>query len=452
MMDSILSVTGSYVDWDVRSLLIFIAVFILTTDLLQNLQPARFPPGPRPFPIVGNMFAVDHRRTHESMMQLAGKYGDVYSLRMGKAWIVVLNGFKVFKEALVHHGQSLVDRPVLPLINEINYSLGVLSSSGNLWKQQRRFALSTLRNFGLGKRSLEPVILNEITYCSKDFRSFKGMPCNPRLVINNAVSNIICTMVFGHRFEYSNEKFRKLISYFETALQIQISLWGWFYNSFPLLMRYLPGPHNTLHHIFNDIKDFIREELKEHKLNWDPSDQRDYIDCYLSEIELNKAQAENTFDENNLIFCVLDLFVAGTETTTSTLLWAFLYMAKYPEIQAKVQEEIDEVIGQSRQPTTDDRLHLPYTDAVIHEVQRMGNTVPLSLPHFTNDDIELGGYTIPKGITVIPNLTSVLYDKNEWETPFNFNPRHFLNEEGKFVKPAAFLPFSAGRRNTILKM
>ncbi|GAA6236430.1 cytochrome P450 2J2-like, partial [Lates japonicus] len=113
---------------------------------------------------------------------------------------------------------------------------------------------------------------------------------------------------------------------------------------------------------------------------------------------------------------------------------------------AKVQAEIDRVIGQSKQPSTEDRPSLPYTDAVIHEVQRISNIVPLSLPHVTTRDIQLGGYTIPKGVTIIPNLTSVLFDKNEWETPYTFNPGHFLNEEGKFVKRAAFIPFSAGKR------
>lgn len=141
----------------------------------------------------------------------------------------------------------------------------------------------------------------------------------------------------------------------------------------------------------------------------------------------------------------------------------------------KVQAEIDRVIGQSRQPSMGDRANMPYTDAVIHEVQRMGNIAPLGLPHITNKDLKLGGYIIPKvvswasavkenvvfvshimlhiycinclqGVMIIPNLASALFDKNEWETPDTFNPGHFLNEEGKFVKRAAFVPFSAGEK------
>ncbi|XP_074491655.1 cytochrome P450 2J4-like [Sebastes fasciatus] len=445
-MDSIFSVFGSYVDWDVKSLLLFTAVFILTADFIKNRRPDSFPPGPRAFPIVGNIFTLDYNRTHESVTQLAGIYGDVYSLRMGQTWIVVLNGFEVLKEALVNQGDSVADRPYQALIQDIAHEQGLVFSSGNGWKQQRRFALTTLKYFGFGKKSLEPVILEEFTYCAKDFRSYKGKPFNPHLIISNAVSNIICSLVFGHRFDYSDEKFMKLMKWFGEALEKEASIWAQLYNAFPLLMRRLPGPHQTVKHIWSNAKDFIRAEVKEHKQNWDPSDRRDYIDCYLNEIQMSKEQADNTFDEENMVMCVLDLFVAGSETTSTTLRWAFLYMAKYPEIQEKVQAEIDRVIGQSREPSMEDRASLPYTDAVIHEVQRMGNIVPLSLPHVTNRDVQLGGYTIPKGVTIIPNLTSVLFDKNEWETPDNFNPGHFLNEEGKFVKPAAFIPFSAGKR------
>ncbi|CAF95843.1 unnamed protein product, partial [Tetraodon nigroviridis] len=365
---------------------------------------------------------------------------------MGQSWMVVANSYKVVREVLVTQGESVSDRPVLPLQEDIVHGYGVISSNGHLWKQQRRFALSTLRLFGFGKKSLEPVIIDEFTHCANVFRSYKGKPLAPHLILNNVISNIICSLVFGHRFEYSDEKFMSLIKLFEQSMQIESSVWAQLYNSFPLLMRHMPGPHQTVKQIWNKVEDFIGEELKEHRKNWDPSDPRDYIDCYLKEIQANKGQDENTFDEQNLIFCVLDLFVAGSETTSTTLRWAFLYMAKYPEVQEKVQAEIDRVVGQSRALTMDDRVNLPYTDAVIHEIQRIGNIAPLSLPHVTTKAIQLEGYTIPKGVTIIPNLTSVLFDKNEWETPNTFNPGHFLDENGKFRKRAAFMPFSAGKR------
>ncbi|XP_051802851.1 cytochrome P450 2J6-like isoform X2 [Acanthochromis polyacanthus] len=445
-MDSVFSVIGSYTDWNLKSLLLFTIVFIITADFVKNRRPLGFPPGPWALPVVGSLFTVDHTRTHEDLTQLAEKYGDVYSIRMGQVWLIVLNGLGAMKEALVTQRDSLADRPRLPLVEAITHGQGMTFTSGHIWRQQRRFALSTLRNFGFAKTSLQPVILDEFSHCAEEFRRYEGKPFNPHLVMNNAVSNIICSLLFGHRFEYSDEKFQKLLRWFGVVLHTHASIWAQLYNSFTGFMRFLPGPHQTIKQISQGVKDFIRAEINEHKKNWDPSTQRDYIDCYLNEIQMNKGKDENTFDEENMIICVMDLFVAGSETTSTTLRWGFLYMAKYPEIQEKVQAEIDRVIGQSRQPSMEDRANLPYTDAVIHEIQRMGNIVPLSLPHLTNRDVQLGGYNIPKGFAVIPNLTSVLFDKNEWEMPYTFNPGHFLNEEGKFVKPAAFIPFSAGKR------
>uniref|UniRef100_A0A667Y712 Cytochrome P450 2J2-like n=1 Tax=Myripristis murdjan TaxID=586833 RepID=A0A667Y712_9TELE len=433
-MDLVSSVFGSIAHWvDIQSLLLFTVLFLLIADYLKTRRPSSFPPGPWALPFVGNIFTVDFNRAHESLTQLAETYGDVYSLRMGQTWMVVLNGFQMLKEALVTQGDSLAD----PF--EAHFTR-VIISNGHLWKQQRRFALSTLKYFGVGKNSLEHAILDEFTYSAKDVTVHKGKRFNPHLIINKTVSNIICSLVFGHRFEYEDEWFIELIKRFDSALQIEL------YNSFPLLMRRLPGPHQTVQQFWSEVKDMIRSEIKEHKKDWNPAEPRDYIDCYLTEIQMRKGDAESTFDEENLVICVMDLFAAGSETTSTTLRWAFLYMAKYPEIQEKVQAEIDRVIGQSRQPSMMDRANLPYTDAVIHEIQRIGNIVPLSLPHSTNRDIQLGDYTVPKGVVIIPNLTSVLFDKREWETPYTFNPGHFLNEEGKFVKRAAFIPFSAGKR------
>ncbi|XP_030012452.1 cytochrome P450 2J2-like [Sphaeramia orbicularis] len=443
-MDSLFS--GFFVNLDATALLLFIVVFILTADYIKNRRLTGFPPGPTALPIVGNIFTLDHKRTHESMTELAGRYGDVYSLRMGQRWVVVLNGFEAVTQALVTQGDSFSDRPGLPLHDDTFHGLGVVFSNGNTWKQQRRFALSTLKYFGFGKKSLEPVILEEFTYVAKEISAYKGKPFNPHLIVNNTVANIICLLVFGHRFEYGDEQFKKLMKLFEQSFEAQVSVSAELYNAFPKLMRRLPGPHQKFMRIIEELKDFVRTEVKDHKQKWDPSDLRDYIDYNLNEIQTTKGQDDSTFDEECLIMSVLDLFAAGSETTSTTLRWALLFMVKYPEIQERVQAEIDSVIGQSRPPSVDDRADLPYTDAVIHEVQRMGNIVPLNLPHVTNRDVHLRGYTIPKGVTIIPNLTSVLFDKREWKTPFTFNPGHFLNEEGKFVKPAAFIPFSAGKR------
>ncbi|XP_054870662.1 cytochrome P450 2D17-like [Amphiprion ocellaris] len=93
-----------------------------------------------------------------------------------------------------------------------------------------------------------------------------------------------------------------------------------------------------------------------------------------------------------------------------------------------------------------DRENLPYTNAVIHEIQRYGNIVPLNVSHMASRDTTLDKYTIPKGTVIMASLHSVLNDESMWETPHSFNPQHFLDQDGEFRKREAFLPFSAGKR------
>ncbi|XP_077126907.1 cytochrome P450 2D15-like [Ranitomeya variabilis] len=121
-------------------------------------------------------------------------------------------------------------------------------------------------------------------------------------------------------------------------------------------------------------------------------------------------------------------------------------MLLHPHIQKKVHEEIDRVIGSDRVPTIEDQSKMPYTSAVIHEVQRYGNILPIALLHMTYRNTNIQGFDIPKGTTIIPNLTSVLKDKTIWKKPYQFYPEHFMDSEGNFVKNETFIPFSAGRR------
>lgn len=190
----------------------------------------------------------------------------------------------------------------------------------------------------------------------------------------------------------------------------------------------------------------MKKKIDDHLADYDPSASRDYIDCFLAEMEKRKDDEAAGFNLERLCFCSLDLFIAGTETTSTTLYWGLLYMIKYPEIQRKVQEEIDRVVGSSRQPSVADRENMPYTDAVIHETQRFGNIIPFNLGRCATKDTQINDYSIPKGTMVVGFLTSVLFDETEWETPHSFNPGHFLDEEGKFRRREAFLPFSLGKR------
>ncbi|XP_068109282.1 cytochrome P450 2D17-like [Hyperolius riggenbachi] len=425
-----------------------LCLLILDFVKSRNKHP-RFPPGPAGLPFLGNILQIDFRNLHIALTQLSKKFGGVYSLHFFRKKIVVLNSFEVLKDALINRSEDIADRPRFPLSEKLGYegeSKGLLLIRyGDAWKEQRRFALSTMRNFGMGKKSLEERVTEEAHCLCAVFKSHAGLPFDAWYLINNAVSNVICALAFGDRFDYEDKRFQRLLHLFDDSLRAASGFLGQLLNEMPWLLK-VPGLADHVLKPQYQLTAFLKEILIEHQKSFNSGDIRDFIDAYLLEMEKVKGTGDTIFTENNLFTIVFDLFGAGTETTSTTLRWALLYMILYPDIQSKVHEEIDRVIGRGRSPTMADIQEMPYTYAVIHEIQRCGDISPMTLPHMTYRDMEIQEYFIPKGITIFINLSSVLKDEQVWEKPHQFYPKHFLDDNGKFVKREAFIPFSAGRR------
>ncbi|XP_048057714.1 cytochrome P450 2K1-like isoform X2 [Megalobrama amblycephala] len=415
--------------------LLLMVLYRLTCDSRSQKEGEIEPPGPKPLPLLGNLLSLDLTRPFDSLCELSRTYGNVYQVFLGPKKVVVLVGHKTVKEALVNYADEFGERDITPGFRIVNDGHGILFSNGENWKEMRRFALSNLRDFGMGKRGSEDKIIEEIQYLKGEFDKFKGKAFDTTQPVNYAVSNIISSIVYGSRFEYTDPRFTEMVDRANKNIRISGSASMMLYNTFPWLGPFLNSKRIIVRNVLKNKAEMTKliNELLE-TLN--PQDRRGLVDSFL----IRKQS-----DEENLLAMVGNLFAAGTDTTGTTLRWGLMLMAKYPHIQDRVQDEIDGVIG-GRQPVVDDRKKLPYTDAVIHETQRLANIVPMNLPHKTSCDVHFNGYFIKKGTPVIPLLTSVLKDPNEWEKPNSFYPEHFLDEKGQFVKRDAFMPFSSGRR------
>ncbi|XP_063771259.1 cytochrome P450 2C5-like [Pseudophryne corroboree] len=429
----------------ILSIILCILVAILYYGRKRNIYH-NFPPGPTPLPIIGNIHIMNMKKPYETLHQLSEKYGSVYSVQLGEEKMVILTGYETVKDALVNHADEFSARPKVQLFDELFGGHGVIFANNESWKVMRRFTLSTLRDFGMGKETIENRISEESDCLVEKIKSYKGKPFENTMIINAAVANIIVSILLNHRFDYEDPTLLKLMNIINENTKLAGSPMAQLYNTFPSVMSWFPGVQKTLAKNQDELRKFVKETFTAQKKQLDVNDQRNLIDRFLVKQQEEKPSPELFFTNKNLIGLVNDLFGAGVETTSTTLRWGLLLMMKYPEIQRKVQNEIDKVIGTSA-PQAAHRKEMPYTDAVIHEIQRYGNIVPTNLPHATTQDVTFRGYFIPKGTQVIPLLTSVLYDKDYFKKPKEFYPEHFLDAGGNFVKNEAFMPFSAGKRS-----
>ncbi|XP_060048304.1 cytochrome P450 2C9-like isoform X1 [Erinaceus europaeus] len=428
-------------------LLLSLLCLLLLSLWKQSSGKGKLPPGPPPLPVIGNLLQLDVKNLTKSFNSLSKVYGPVFTVYFGMKPTVVLHGYEAVKEALTDLGEEFAGRGSFPVFDKLSKGHGVVFSNGKIWKETRRFSLMTLRNFGMGKRSIEDRVQEEARCIVEEFRKTNASPCDPTFILGSAPCNVICSIIFKKRFDYSDEMFLNIMERLNENVRIISSPWIQLCNAFPVLLDYFPGRHNQVLKNYDFIKSYILEKTKEHQESLDVNNPRDLIDCFLIKMKQEKHNQQTEFTLENLATTAVDLFAAGTETTSTTLRYALLLLLKHPEVAAKAQEEIERVIGRHRSPSMQDRSHMPYMDALVHEVQRYIDLLPINLPHAVTRDIKFRNYVIPKGMTVITSLTSVLHDDKEFPKPNMFDPHHFLDESGNFKKSDHFMAFSTGKRS-----
>ena len=311
--------------------------------------------------------------------------------------------------------------------------------------EHRRFSLSALRSLGMGKFRMEETLAEEARQLAQRFTSYDSKPFVPFHDIVVSVSNVICWLCLGKRYDYDDETFKQVLGVVLESFEIAEMAGP--VNFVPLL-RFLPGSGiSRIHENRRQFGDVMKPLVEKVRKGLIPGSASCFTEMYAEQILQAETETpeKHTFNAENLFHAVADLFVAGTETTATTLKWALLYMMMHEDIQSKVQEELDQVVGPNRMPSLLDRPSLPYTEATLLEIQRFATITPLAVPHAPVKDTVLNGYDIPKGTVILPNIWAVHHDPELWENPHEFNPDRFLDPETNRLLPREeLIPFSLG--------
>nr|XP_044990242.1 cytochrome P450 2S1 [Jaculus jaculus] len=433
--------------WALLLALLLLAL-LLKLAVPRTRARGHLPPGPRPLPLLGNLLQLRPGALYPGLLRLSKKYGPVFTVHLGP-WrrVVVLVGYKVVQEALGDMAEEFNGRGMLAMLDQTFDGHGVLFANGERWKQLRKFTLLALRDLGMGKREGEELIQAEVQCLVEAFRDTEGHPFDPSLLLAQATSNVICSLTFGVRFSYEDEEFRTVVQAASGTLLGISSPWGQAYEMFFRLLRLLPGPHTQVQRHLGTLAAFAARQVSQHQGNRQTSGPaRDVVDAFLMKMEQEQRDPGTEFTEKNMLMTVAYLLFAGTMTVGATLRYALLLLLKFPQVHKRVREELQRELGVGRAPSLGDRARLPYTDAVLHETQRLLALVPMGMPHALTRTTYFRGYTLPQGTEVFPLLGSVLHDPEVFQRPEEFNPDRFLDADGRLKKHKAFLPFSLGKR------
>lgn len=420
----------------------------------------QYPPGPLPLPFLGNTAQLDEKDPHKTFIEWRKKYGNVYTVWIGNEPHIVICDYKTLQETLVNQGDTFAGRTenfvFADFINGQQY--GVVINDGEIWREQRRFSLHVLRDFGFGRPLMEEKIMQQVDQMLISIDSLipegsqtsnKAISLAPQIEL--AVANIISSLLLGHTLDEgtSFRTIRKCLTDLNAiSIKPETFMLGWY----PWL-RYLPFRN---HFGWDDwqrgktqFHEYLGREVREHKV-MDPNDEAtDYTGAFLKEIR-RRGDEKGSFTETQLVAALIDLWTAGMETTLTTLKWGILYMVRHPDVQEKCFNEIENLLESrgSNRLKMSDKPQTPMLAATIAEIQRCANLVPINLPHKTMKDTVVAGWPVKRGTAILPQISVLLADERIFTNADKFDPNRFLSQEGK-KKLDMVIPFSLGKRSCL---
>ncbi|EDW81725.2 uncharacterized protein Dwil_GK12215 [Drosophila willistoni] len=440
-------------------------IFLYLAYRYVFFRPDGFPPGPPRIPIFGSylfLMLINFKYLHKAALTFSKWYkSDIIGLYVGKFPVAVVHSGEGVREVLTN--QAFDGRPALfvAAMRDPCYEVrGIFFQEGLLWKEQRRFILRYLRDFGFGRRfnELELVIKEQITDMLDLIRNGPryehehqlvkpgGYRVQLPLLFNPFSANSVFHIMYNERLPRSD--MAKLVRLIQLGMQFQRNGddYGRLLSIVPWI-RYI-WPESSGFRKLNEANKFIYkyfEEFIDHHIDtYDESCERNFLDLYITEM---KKCSCNGFNREQFIMGLIDFSFPAFTAVGVQLSFLVQYLMLYPEVMKRMQEEVDEVVGCGRLPTLEDRKNMPYTEATIREGLRIETLVPSDVPHKALVDTELMGHRIPKDTIVIPSLYAYHTDSRIWSDPQEFRPERFLDEQGKLcLKLDVSFPFGAGKR------
>ncbi|XP_061348879.1 geraniol 8-hydroxylase-like [Gastrolobium bilobum] len=427
---------------------LFTYIFVqVLHSLFSNKSNHKLPPGPVGVPIFGNLLQLG-KKPHQTLTCLANIHGPIMSLKLGQVTTIVMSSSDMAKQVLQTHDQFLANRKVPDAMRGANhdkYSLPFLPIS-HQWRVLRKSCNGLLfSNKNLD--ATEELRREKIQELFNDIHqhSLVGEAVDiGRLAFKttiNLLSNTIYSMDFVHSASKAGE-FKELVGNILKEIGRPNLA-----DCFPVLK--MVDPHgirrrtsNCFVKLLTIFKHLINHRLKIRK-DTGYCTKNDMLDAMLDNAEENSRDMYTTKMER----LSLDLFVAGTDTITSTVEWAMAELLRNPNIMSKAKEELEQTIGKGNLVGESDITRLPYLQAIVKETFRLHPAVPLLLPRKAEIDVEMHNYTVPKGAQVLVNVWAIGRDPNLWENPNLFSPERFLGSEIDFKgRSFELTPFGAGRR------
>ncbi|XP_070263639.1 cytochrome P450 1A2 isoform X2 [Myotis yumanensis] len=446
-------------------LLLASTTFCLVFWVFRAWQPRvpkglKSPPGPWGWPLLGHMLTLG-KNPHLALSRLSQRYGDVLEIRIGCTPVLVLSGLDTIRQALVRQGNDFKGRPDLYSFTLITdgQSMAFNPDSGPVWAARRRLAQNALNSFSIASDPASPFSCYLEEYVSKEAEAliskFQELMAgagrfDPYNQVVVSVAKVIGVMCFGQHFPQSSEEMLSLVK--NSHEFVESASTGNPVDFFPIL-KYLPNPTLQRFKAFNQrIVQFLQIMIQKHYQNFDKDSVQDITGALFKHCKKDSRPSGGFIPEEKIVSLINDIFGAGFDSVTTAISWCLMYLVTNPEIQQKIQEELDTVIGRARYPRLSDRAQLPYMEAFILETFRHSSFVPFTIPHSTTRDTTLNGFYIPKERYVFINQWHVNHDQKLWGDPSEFRPERFLTADGTTINKTLsekVMLFGMGKRRCI---